>query len=174
MGQIRIADLPSISSVDASYFVIIEKPGLNEGTFKATVGQIQTAVTVSAKVEQVNNVTTIKIDDINGHTEASIVTPTAKVVDNGDNTYTITITDTNGRTQTTAVSRVVLDLVPTQNSSNMVTSGTIYNSLAQRDQTINALSRRLDEANQLIAALTSRVDALTRLSQYVLTTQDDV
>lgn len=34
MGQIRIADLPTLDRIDASSYIIVEKPGYETGTFK--------------------------------------------------------------------------------------------------------------------------------------------
>ena len=144
-GQVRVGDLPVVHSVDRNSYLIVEKPGYQEGTFKATVGDLQDAVTVHASVTQADNVTTIQIDDINGHTEASIVTPTASVRDNGNNTITITITDTNGTTQQTIVQNTArFDPQPTEGSNNLLTSGTIYTALQALIQRITTLEGQLN------------------------------
>ena len=41
MDEIRIRDLPTIEEVDDTSYVIVEKPGYNEGTFKSTVETLQ-------------------------------------------------------------------------------------------------------------------------------------
>lgn len=169
MAQIRIADLPTAEQIDAESYILVEKPGFNEGTFKGTVASLQEAITVTAKVEQVDKITKIEVDDINGHTEASILTPTAKIVDNGDNTATIIITDTEGVTTSTIVSRVILDQVPTQESDNFLTSGSLYTAFAQRDSAITAVSSALNTSvlelqaaiaatNDNVATEVSRID----------------
>lgn len=151
MVKVRVADLPTTSNVDPSSFVIIEKPNVGEGTYKSTVSDLQEAITVHAKVERDGQVTTITIDDINGHTEDSIVTPTAEIVDNGDGTVTIIITDSEGTTRETLLKNVaVIDPEPTEGSNNLVTSGTIYN----LEQDINA---RID---QLSEDISDRLDQL--------------
>lgn len=189
---IRIADLPSAVDIDPQSYVIIEKPGVGDGTFKGTVGQLQEAITVEAEVTQEDNITTIHIKDINketteqivtpladvtrdandlisititdarGETQASfvvpsaavtrseqtitinmrdcsgsitsqqIVVPTARIVDNGDGTSTITLTDENGVTEDTIVNDIHVDSEPTEGSSNLLTSGVIYDALSEK------------------------------------------
>lgn len=139
-GQVRVADIPTLHGIDAHTYIIVEKPGYQEGTFKSTVGDLQSAISVTASVTQVGNVTTISIHDINQDTQAEIVTPTASIRDNGDNTITITITDTNGTTQQTIVQNVAqFDPAPTEGSTNLLTSGTIYTALQALVQRISQL-----------------------------------
>ena len=157
-GQIRIADLPTMTDVSKENFLLVERPGYQEGTFKCTVSDLQQAVTVTASVTRSGQDTTIKIDDINGHTEDTIVTPTATVVDNHNNTSTIFITDTTGESHTTVVNKVVIDTAPTQGSPNLLTSGTLYDELKRRD----------DE----IARLNSIVESLLEFSRYALVTEE--
>lgn len=152
MAQVRIADLPTTAAIDPESFVIIERPGIGDGTFKSTVGDLQEAITVTATVEQADNITTIKIDDINGHTEEDIFTPTAVVRDNGDGTLSIIITDAAGVTQQTIVKDVrAIDPEPTPGSNNIVTSGTIYN--MEQD-----LIDKIDHVDEVIDA---RIDSLS-------------
>lgn len=128
MGQVRVADLPSTDNIAKENYVIIEKPGQGDGTFKSTVSDLQKAITVTAKVEQVENVTKILIDDINGHTEGQVVAPTARIRDNKDNTVTLTVMDASGTQSITLLrdSRIP-DSEPTEFSNNILTSGTLYN-----------------------------------------------
>lgn len=152
MAQTRIADLPTTSEINPQSFTIIERPGIGQGTYKATVGDLQDAITVHATVEQEEDVTTITVTDINGTTQEKIVTPTAKITDNGNNTATITITDTHGTTTDTIVSRVLLDPFPIEGSPNMLTSGSIY-------QVRTLLEERIEAAEQRISVTESREDA---------------
>lgn len=140
-----IANLPTAHLIDKNSFVLIEKPGYQEGTFKSTVGDLQESITVRAAVTQANNVTTISIHDINQDTQAQIVTPTATVRDNGNNTITITITDTNGTTRQTIVKNTAqFDPVPTENSNNLVSSGTVYTALQALASRITTLENQLN------------------------------
>lgn len=173
IGRIRIADLATTSSVDKDSYVIIEKPGVGEGTYKSTVSDLQEAITVKAKVEQIDNITKISIDDINGHTEEDVIAPTAKIIDNGDGTITIIVTDCAGQTQSTIVKNTgLIDSEPTEGSNNLVTSGTIYDvreALRQeiqlaKQEVLNELAaseyrmnRRIDESNRRIELLESVV-----------------
>ena len=126
--QVRIADLPTVDKIDAGSYIIVERPGYQEGTFKSTVETLQEATSVTAEVTQENNVTTISVDDIRGHSEASIVTPTAKIVDNKDGTVTIIISDTTGTYRETLIKDTLnLDDEPEYGSENFLTSGAIYN-----------------------------------------------
>jgi len=50
MAQTRIADLPTTSEINPESFVIIERPGVGQGTYKSTVGDLQDAITVHANV----------------------------------------------------------------------------------------------------------------------------
>lgn len=146
-----IANLPSIHSIDPNSYLIVEKPGFEEGTFKATVGELQEATTVHAAVTQANNVTTISIKDINGTTSEQIVTPTATVRNNGNNTITIEITDTNGTTQQTIVQNAAqFDPQPTQGSNNLLTSGTVYTALQALIDRIGALESKVGCSIQLV------------------------
>ena len=79
--RVRIADLPSSSNVDKDSYMLVERPGIGKGTFKTTLGDIQEAITVRARVEQVDKLTTIYVKDITGEYQASILTPTAKIED---------------------------------------------------------------------------------------------
>lgn len=142
---VRVADIPTIHQIDANSYMIVEKPGYEDGTFKATVGDLQQAITVHATVSQQNDVTTIRIQDINGATQETIVTPTATVRDNGNNTITITITDTNGTTQQTIVQNTAtFDPVPTEGSTNLVSSGTVYTAIQALASRITQLENALN------------------------------
>ena len=146
MAQVRIADLPNTSNIDPASYVIIERPGIGEGTFKSTVEDLQKAITVTASVEQSDTVTTIHVKDINSETSAQIVTPTAEITDNGDGTCTITITDTHGTTSEHVVQTVVIDSEPTKGSNHMVTSGTIYNLEQMIEDRLSQVECKLDRA----------------------------
>ena len=181
MNKVRIADLPDTSSIDPESYVIIERPGIGKGTFKSTVGDLQQAITVSAEVIKRNHLVDIRIQDINGETNASITEPTASIHDNGDGTATITITDFSGQTTSTVVSSIAIDLQPTQGSSNFVTSGTIYDvqqsilnrispieqHMATVDSTLTTHTNRLDELYTQISSLGSAVSNLGTLVDYL-------
>jgi hypothetical protein len=67
------------------------------GTTEAFIRDGQNAFVPTAEVTKSGNVTTVRITDVNGTTEASIETPTAHVTkENG--VSTLTITDENGQT----------------------------------------------------------------------------
>lgn len=193
MAQIIIANLPTTSEINPESFVIIERPGIGQGTYKSTVRDLQEAITVHATVEQEDDVTTIRVQDINGTTEETIVTPTATITDNGDNTATITITDTHGVTSQTIVSRVVLDPLPTQGSPNMVTSGVIYSMktlledrigiaegrimmLESREDTaedrLDAANRRMDAIEDRLDVIESRLEIVEDVSDRALMVED--
>lgn len=159
--RVRVADLPSIHNLDANSYMIVEKPGYNEGTFKTTVGDLQRAISVAASVTQVGTITTIHIHDINGDTEANITTPTASVVNNGDNTITITITDANGTTQETIVDARNFDPQPTQGSNNLLTSGTVYTAIQALTQTIQSLSQSLSQLSGKVEQLETAMGGIT-------------
>ena len=69
MGQVRIADLPTLDRIDASSYIIVEKPGYETGTFKMKLVDIQDvldlgssngrsaqpASTSTAEIEQLRN-----------------------------------------------------------------------------------------------------------------------
>lgn len=154
VAQTIIADLPNTTEINPESYVIIERPGIGQGTYKATVGDLQDAITVHAKVENYidesgNRVTKFTVTDILGTTEDIIVTPTATITDNGDNTSTITITDANGVTRDTVVNKVIYDTEPTQGSNNLLSSGTIY------DQN-NAIKDRILSAEDRIGIIENR------------------
>ena len=138
-AQTRVADLPNAESIEADSYVIIEKPGVGLGTYKGTVGQLQEAITVEANVTRQDNEVTIHVKDINGETHETIVYPKATIVDNHDGTSTITIVDADGTTTSQVVNLVTLDPEPTEGSSNMITSGTIYNLLQSIDTRLASL-----------------------------------
>ena len=195
IGRIRIADLATTSSVDKDSYVIIEKPGIGDGTYKSTVSQLQEAITVKAKVEQFDNITKISIDDINGHTEEEVFAPTAKIIDNNDGTITIIITDGEGQTQSTIVKDAsIIDSQPVEGSNHFVTSGTIFdvqetlkNEIQLAKQEVLAeiaaaedrLNDRIDKSNQRIDLLEALLEItyytslLDDNSEYITTESDD-
>lgn len=163
MGQVRVADLPTSSNIDKDSYMIVERPGIGDGTFKSTLGDIQQAITVRASVKQVDNITIIRVKDITGEYSETIVTPSAKVIDNGDNTSTIIITDTEGQTQSTVVNKVAVDPEPTEGSNNFVTSGTIYKIVqnAEHDESrISTLERRVSSIENRMITLESNFESL--------------
>lgn len=155
--RVRIADLPTSHVIDKDSYLLVERPGVGEGTYKCKLGDIQEATTVEAEVTQVDKVTTIRIKDIRGETTASIVTPTAVIHDNGDNTYTITITDTDGTTESTAVSKVIFDSEPTEGSVNLINSGEIWNII--QDQ-----NTRFTSIEEIQAGHTTAISALENIT----------
>lgn len=175
--RVRIADLPSSSVIDKDSYMIVERPGQGEGTYKTTLGEIQEAITVRAKVEQVDKTTTIYVKDITGEYEASIITPTAKVVDNGNNTATITITDTDGTTETSLVTRVVMDSHPTEDSPNLISSGEVWK-IANEQQTdegrITDLETNLADAVRQLQALVADFSNFQQATEDRLDTADEV
>lgn len=138
-AQTRVADLPTTESIESDSYVIIEKPGVGSGTYKGTVGQLQSAITVEANVTKQDNEVKIHIKDINGTTEETIVYPTATITDNHDGTSTITITDVDGTTTSAVVNLVTIDPEPTEGSNNMISSGTIYDILQSIDSRLASL-----------------------------------
>lgn len=180
MAQVRVADLPTTSNIDPASYVIIERPGIGEGTFKSTVGDLQRAITVTAKVTKVDNVTTIYIDDINGHTEESIVAPRASIRDNGDGTCTIIVQDTSGTTSETIFKDPrIVDPEPTSGSNNLVTSGTVYNVQQQIYNRIeelqSSISMQLNELEEKmhrdIEIVIDRVELLESLVELIYYTR---
>ena len=167
MGQVRIADLPSSTNIDKDSYMVVERPGVGDGTFKTTLGDIQEAITVRAKVIREGYTTTIVVKDITGETEVALQIPTAKVVENGDNTITLTLTDTDGSTSSTVVSRVEVDAEPTQGSPNFVTSGTVYNIVDEQQHD----ESRITSAEQRITVLEQR---FTDLQNQFNALRDDV
>ena len=162
--RVRIADLPTSHIIDKDSFMLVERPGVGEGTDNCALGEIQEAITVEADVTQVDKVTTIRIKDIRGETSESIVTPTAVIHDNGDNTYTITITDTDGTTESTAVSKVVFDSEPTEGSVNLINSGEIWNILQDQNERFISIEEIQAGHTTAIASLESfQSDAESRL-----------
>lgn len=181
MGQVRIADLPSSTNVDKDSYMIVERPGVGDGTYKTTLGDIQEAITVRAKVEQEDKLTTITVKDITGEYQASILTPTAKIVDNGDNTATITITDTDGTTESTVVSKVVIDAQPTEGSPNMVTSGTLYTLLknitddqSHDESRLSIVERHLASLESNFQILQNKFDALQQDTETRLEATEEI
>lgn len=188
--RVRIADLPTSTVIDKDSFMLVERPGEGTGTYKTTLGDIQEAITVRAKVEQIDNITNIYVKDITGDYEASIFTPTAKVEDNGNNTTTITITDGSGTTQSTVVSRVIFDPYPIEDSNNLVSSGVVYNIKAEQDshqatienliEQLEALTERVVTLEERVATLeeqnidlTQRLSAVERVTNIALTIEQD-
>ena len=106
MGKVTIANLPNTSTINPRNYVIVEKPGEGEGTFKSTVGDLQKAITVTANVTQVDNITTIYIKDINGETSAEVFTPVANVTAE-NNIVVIEIEDAKGLTRQTLFNPIV-------------------------------------------------------------------
>jgi len=193
MAQTIIANLPTTSEINPQSYVIIERPGIGKGTYKSTVKDLQDAITVHATVEQEDDVTTITVSDINGTTQETIVTPTAKISDNGDNTATITITDTHGVTSETIVSRVELDVEPTPDSPNLLTSGSIYtmqSALEDRiglaedrlgvveeradadDVRMDSMDARMDRIDQRIDALEQRIFNVESVADHAIVVED--
>lgn len=106
MGQVRIADLPTTSKILPESFLIIERPGVGEGTFKSTVGDVQKATTSYATVSQQEDETYINLKDINGETNATIITPTVTIEEEQDLT-TISVKDYRGTTESTITNPTV-------------------------------------------------------------------
>lgn len=196
MAHTIIANLPTTSEINPQSFVIIERPGIGQGTYKSTVGDLQEAITVHANVIQEDNITRITVTDINGTTQAviftplatvnqegklttititdlhgttteQILTPTAKIVDNGDNTATITITDTEGTTEDTIISRVILDEEPTEDSPNFLTSGVIYAVQQALSSRIDTDDTRIDDAEARIAETERRLNEAEQRIAYL-------
>lgn len=139
MAGTIVADLPSISNITPDSYTIIERPGTGMGTYKGTIADLQRAITVTASVTQEGSQAHIQVKDINGTTNAYVTAPTARVTNNGDGTSTITITDSSGTTTSTVVSSVIFDNEPTQGSTNLISSGTLYNKFTQIDDDIEHL-----------------------------------
>lgn len=83
MAGVIIADLPDISEVSPDNYVIVEKPNLGAGTYKATVGDLQKATTVTTEIitEETSDheIIYITITDINGAHVGTIFVPIAWV-----------------------------------------------------------------------------------------------
>lgn len=154
--RVRIADLPTSTNVDKDSYMLVERPGIGTGTYKTTLGDIQEAITVRARIEQVDKLVTIIIKDITGEYVSEFLIPTAKIVDNGDNTITITLTDTDGVTESTVVSKVVMDPYPIEDSPNLVSSGNVWTIV--RDQ--HAEAERITEVEQDMADTVAKMQEL--------------
>ena len=113
---IRLADLPTTQAIDPQSYVIIEKPGIDDGTFKSTVGDLQEAITVHATVTRSGQDITIDIQDINGETSETITNPTAAVTRSGQD-VTIDLTDESGATSET----ITIPTAGVSRSSNTIT-----------------------------------------------------
>ncbi len=177
MAQVRIADLPNTSVIDPQSYVIIERPGIGEGTFKSTVGDLQKAITVTANVTQEDQLTKIYISDINGETEAYIVTPTANVVQEGVNT-TITITDALGETKAVIVTptanvvqegnKSTITITDAQGETQTVVTTPIANVKQERELTTitieDALGQTQAEIFTPIAHVTDNGDGTSTIS----------
>lgn len=149
-NRVRIADLPTSHIIDPDSYLIVERPGEGEGTYKCRLGDIQGITSVEADVKQVDEVTTIRIKDNRGETSATIITPTAKIIENSDNTYTIIITDAHGTTETTAVSSIVFDTKPAEGSENAVTSGGLWDIVQSQDQRFSQIETIQTDQSGLI------------------------
>lgn len=159
--KIRIADLPESTTLDANSFMIVERPGVGTGTFKATLRQIQEAITVSAKVEEIDKEVTITIQDITGQSSVSMLIPTAKITDNGDGTSTLVLTDIDGTTQSIIINSLVFDDEPTEGSINIVNSGVVWSSLnSQKEDIQEAINELQQTTNQKFAALQEQLTVL--------------
>ena len=171
--QIRLADLPDALGLTGDDFIIIERPGIGVGTYKSTIRELQAATTVTAVVSQDQNVTTITVHDINGISEEKIVTPTARIDYIGGNELRITIQDTFGETTETFVKNIAqLDPEPIEDSSNFLTSGTIYTVQQDlkddishvdadlSDQIDNLNTTLTDKINNLDTAVNNRIDGV--------------
>ena len=132
INTVRISDLPSVrDGIAKGSYVLIDNPIDGEGTYKATVEQLQSVISVDAKVTQSHGVVTISIKDVNGQTIQSFHIPDARV-EEGSDTCVITVTDSNGDTTTaTVLKSVPIDTTPTEGSSRAITSGAVYD-LAQQ------------------------------------------
>ena len=170
--RVRIADLATSTVVDKDCYIIVERPGYGEGTYKATIEDIQEVTAVRAKVTQEGKLTTIWIKDMTGEYEASILTPTAKIVDNGDNTSTITIIDTDGTTECTVVNLIILDPYPIEDSNHLVSSGTVWNiqqDVAAEHTRIDDVQSDLDDTKQ---QLTQEIeDVRHQFTEFIETTE---
>lgn len=154
MGQVRVADLPVVTNVHPESYVIIERPGVGNGTFKATVRDLQQAIRCLASVKRQANIVRITIDDMNGHTEQDIFYPTARIVDNGDGTVTITLSDESGVTTQTVFSVAAgVDPEPQEDSPHIVTSGTVYNVQQNLQEQINSLQAQVTALQDRIAEI---------------------
>lgn len=164
MNQVIIANLPISEVIAPENFIIIEKPGIGEGTYKSTVGDLQRAITVSGHVEQEGNVVKFIVTDINGTTEATINTPQAEIVDNGDGTMSFIVTDATGTTRVDFIRDTrMVDPRPIPGSNNILTSGTIYN-------VETSLLSRIDELEAMIGQLNTKIAQLEQVAQIALTT----
>lgn len=143
-NQIRVADLPNAEVVDGQSYVIIEKPGLGQGTYKSTVRNLQNAITVKAEVTDTEESTKIEVTDIDGTTESTIVKPIAHIHDNGDGTCTITMRDASGVTTETIVQSVIIDPIPTEDSNHMVSSGTVFTVNKNLQENIDSLENKMN------------------------------
>ena len=186
MGQIRIADLPSTNQIDGDSYVIIEKPEVGAGTYKAKVNQLQRALIVYANVTRTDDTVTIYLKDITGQSSESIVIPhasvtksgrridinmsdedgstsaflfdpVARVIDNGDNTITLQLSDSSGTTQSTIIKSVQVDPHPTQGSTNFVTSGEIYSIVQSLTQQITNLQTRIATLENQVQSMQSEM-----------------
>lgn len=154
MGM-RIADLPNISDIDPDSYVIVETPGQGEGTYKGTVGDLQRAITVEASVSEVpsEKKVLIHVKDINGETNEYIVIPQASVKNNFDGTSTLTVVDAYGQTQSIFINTVSLDPWPTQGSTRLVTSGSLYTEFESDRDRITDVEVRLADAESVVSKL---------------------
>ena len=59
MGVIR-ADLPTTTDIAPENYIIIEKPGIGEGTYKGTIGDLQSGVTHD--IEELQNTVNVLND----------------------------------------------------------------------------------------------------------------
>lgn len=139
MATTILANLPTTSEIDPASYVIIERPGIGKGTYKSTVGDLQEAITVHAKVTQDGDMTTIEVQDINGTTTETIVTPTANVTQEGDIT-TIRIHDYLGTTEHKIVT-------PTANVSQIddVTTISIHDYLGTTEHEIVTPTAKVEQ-----------------------------
>lgn len=189
MGQIRIADLPSTTQIDGDSYVIIEKPEVGDGTYKAKVFELQKAVLVTANVTRAGDVITISIQDYSGRTSetltipkakvttvgntitiemkdesgtstATVTNPTAQIIDRGDGTSEIIMTDSTGTTSSVVVNNTFhFDPEPTEGSTNLISSGAVYDSNKQLADDILVLS---DDMSSLKLRLTMLENIVAR------------
>lgn len=154
MGQVRVADLPVVTNVYPESYVIVERPGIGNGTFKSTVRDLQQAIRCLASVERQANIVKITIDDMNGHTEQDIFYPIARIADNGDGTVTIILSDESGVTTQTVFSVASgVDPEPEEGSPHIVTSGTVYNVQHNLQEQINSLQAQVTALQDRIAEI---------------------
>lgn len=130
MGQVRIADLPTTPVVDAESYVIIERPGSGDGTYKSTVSDLQKAITVTAEVTQTDENVHIEVDDINGTTSADLVSPTVNITQE-DGVVNISSRDYRGTLLEGTLVSPVINI--TQNSGTVQISAKDY-----RGETLDA------------------------------------